>query len=343
MPEIHCFTSISYLYLDRARVLAETVRNHHPDWILWLLLSDTPPPGFDSGAAARGFDHVVNSASLGIEHYRSWAFGHDVVELCTAVKGPMMHKLLSEGAAAVVYLDPDTALFSPLCHVLDMLERHSVILTPHVTMPETSLGGILDNEIGSLKHGVYNLGFVAVRSCEQGRRFAAWWRDRLMLFCHDDLPNGLFTDQRWCDLAPALFRDVGILHDPGYNVACWNLGNRPITIGADGVIRAGGKPLRFFHFTKVNGVGELMLDRYSYGDNEVFELLRWYRRRLKAHEVDGLPDGWWGYGAYDNGAPIARSHRQNWRSRPDLHDRFGDPFRSGPDCYQAWCASQGLG
>ncbi|EGX99431.1 hypothetical protein AZA_90078 [Nitrospirillum viridazoti Y2] len=342
MPGIHCFTSVSCSYLDRAGVMAETVRRHHPNWTLWLLLSDDPPPGFRLDLAASGFDHVVNSRDLEIGDYRSWAFSHDVVELCTAVKGPMMHKLLAEGADAVVYLDPDIAVFAPLIHVTAMLERHSVILTPHVTTPETTLGGIHDNEIGSLKHGVYNLGFVAVRSCGEGKRFAAWWRDRLIQFCRDDVANGLFTDQRWCDLVPALFRDVGVLHDPGYNVASWNLGSRPITIGPDGVIRAGGEPLRFFHFTKVNSVGESMLARYAYGDTEVFELLRWYRQRLKANAPQGIPDRWWAYGTYSDGTPIPRSHRLTWRDRLDVRTHFKNPLTPGIQGFQAWCAAEGI-
>jgi hypothetical protein len=206
--------------------------------------------------------------------------------------------------------------------------------------PERSRIGVLDNEISCLKHGVYNLGFLAVRNCAEGLRFAGWWSDRLLEFCRDDIPNGLFTDQRWCDLAPALFDGVAILRDPGYNVASWNLGDRPISIEPSGSIRAGDCLLRFFHFTKVNSVGEAMLARYSAGGLEVFELLRWYRARLDAHKPKGLPDGWWHYGCYDDGAPIARAHRVLWRDRKDLHLSFPDPFVVGPYSYRTWYQSQ---
>ena len=40
----------------------------------------------------------------------------------------------------------------------------------------------------------------------QGRRFIDWWADRLRQFCYDEVPNGLFTDQRWVDLAPGVLR-----------------------------------------------------------------------------------------------------------------------------------------
>ncbi|WP_250518288.1 hypothetical protein [Caballeronia sp. ATUFL_M1_KS5A] len=285
---------------------------------------------------------MVTVAELGIDNWKQWAFGHDVVELCTAVKGAMMDRLLQDDVDGVVYLDPDTAVFAPLEHVLATLETHSVVLTPHVITPEETITGVIDNEIGSLKHGVYNLGFVAVRNSESGRAFARWWRDRLLCFCHDDVPNGLFTDQRWCDLVPALFDSVGVLRDSGYNVASWNLSTRPISLLPDGRILAGKSELRFFHFTKVNSVGEAVLRHYSYGRSEVFELLRWYRERLTENVATGLPKSYWAYGVYDDGTPVPRPHRLAWRGRGDLHAAFADPFSTANGGYKKWCLDQGI-
>ncbi len=182
---------------------------------------------------------------LDIPSPAAWRFGHDVVEICTAVKGAMLLRLLEEGADKVVYLDPDTAVMADLRSVEALLERHSVVLTPHLLQPEDTLQGVLDNEIGALKHGIYNLGFIAVAGTAEGRRFARWWRARLLEFCIDDVAGGLFTDQRWCDHVPALFDGVHVLRDAGFNVASWNVAHRPVTIDEEGVIRAGSRPLRF--------------------------------------------------------------------------------------------------
>lgn len=222
MSKVHCFTSASLLYLDRVRVLAETLRRHHPDWIFWLCLVDRPPPGFVFDIQKEGFDHVVGIEDLGIPNADAWAFTHDIVELCTAVKGSMLCKLLDLGAGKVVYLDPDIAVLGSLAEIEVLLDAHDAILTPHQLHPDNQTRTIVDNEIASLKHGVYNLGFLAVAGTGEGRRFAAWWRDRLLEFCFDDIPNGIFVDQRWCDLAPAFFEGVHVLRDPGYNVASWN-------------------------------------------------------------------------------------------------------------------------
>src|SRR5574337_231739 len=329
MSGVHCFTSATYAYLDRVGVLVETLRRRHPDWVFWLCLADSEPPGVSVDLDKIGIDEIVRVTELGIPDLRGWLFMHDVVEASTAVKGPMLCKLLDRGAKKVVYLDPDIAVFNSLSEVENLLDRHDVILTPHQVAPDDGLAAIVDNEIASLKHGVYNLGFLAVSGADEGKRFAAWWRDRLMRFCFDDVPNGLFTDQRWCYLAPAFFSGVHVLRDPGYNVASWNLSQRPISIDADGEIRAAGYPLRFFHFTKVTWVGEQMLERYSGGRIEVFELIAWYRRRLAAHALPGLPKGWWHYGTYADGARISKKERRLYRDRADLRERFPDPFQAG--------------
>jgi hypothetical protein len=337
MANVHCFTSISFSYLDRARVLAETVKQRHPDWTLWLCLADGEPDGFRFDIEKEPFDQLARVEELAIPELDAWIFQHELVELCTAVKGPMLCHLFEQGAEKVVYLDPDIALFSPLDEVIRLLDHHNIVLTPHMTAPERTRIGVLDNEIGSLKHGTYNLGFIAVRGSAEGKRFARWWRDRLIDFCYDDIPAGLFTDQRWCDLVPSFFDGTYILRDAGFNVASWNLGNRPIEIGSDGAITAGGRPLRFFHFTKVNTVGETMLARYSRDRFEVFELLRWYRERLAEHAAEGIPAGWWAFAHYDDGAPIERAHRLVYRGARELQKLFPRPFASGAGSFQAWC------
>jgi hypothetical protein len=329
MAEVHCFTSASFAYLDRVRVLGETLRHHHPDWIFWLVLPDREPPGFSHDFSNEVFSRVVRLDELGIPATPAWIFEHDLVELCTAVKGAMLCRLLDAGAEKIIYLDPDIAVFDSLQPVIDLLDGHDIILTPHQVDPEETLVAIAEAEITSLKYGIFNLGFLAVAGRAEGRRFARWWRDRLLHFCFDDVAGGLFTDQRWCDHVPGLFDRVHILRDLGYNVASWNLGRRPVSIAPDGSLHAGGHRLRFFHFTKITAAGARMLEYHAGGRIEVFELIAWYRARLAAHELAGLPQGWWAYAHYDDGSPVAPSHRRAYRTRA-LQARFPNPFTTGP-------------
>ena len=60
----------------------------------------------------------------------------------------------------MVYLDPDICVFSALSDVEDALDDHAILLTPHQSVPEASLAGVMANELTSLRYGTYNLGFL---------------------------------------------------------------------------------------------------------------------------------------------------------------------------------------
>src|ERR1039457_2397753 len=209
---VYAFTSFTYSYLPKAMVLAETLKRFNPSWHLTAVISDRCPKELEGFDLSPFFDRVITIEELDLPP--SWIFKHDIVELCTAVKGPMLHKLLSEGAEKVIYFDPDIAVFNNLHYLDELLDNHSIILTPHQLEPEATTHAIKDNEICSLKHGVYNLGFIGVSNNGIGLAFSRWWRDRLLQFCYNDIPSGLFTDQKWCDLIPCFFDRVGIVKDP---------------------------------------------------------------------------------------------------------------------------------
>lgn len=317
-----CFSSFTYSYLSRARVLLASVRRVHPDWAVWAVLVDEAPDGVDEAAALAGFDGVLKVADLGIPRVLSWLFQHDLVEACTAVKGAAMMRLLERGAGRVVYFDPDIAVFNPM----EGLDRGSIILTPHQLEPNAAYQAIVDNEVAALAFGVFNLGFVAVRNDVQGRAFAAWWAERLYQACFDDRAAGIFTDQKYCDLAPALFAGVHVLRDPGCNVASWNLSRRVLAFDGQGGLTVNGSALKFYHFTKIGGAGDVMTDRYGAGNTEVFEVWHWYKRCERASRVSGIPDGYWRYGAFEDGTAIAPQVRRLFRDRADLRAAFADPF-----------------
>jgi hypothetical protein len=341
---MHVFTSITANYLPKAAVLAHTLKRTNPDVTFHLLISDDIPADCPAATLA-AFDHIVTPRQLPIADFESWAFRHSVVELCTAVKGAMVEYLFDTvGAERVFYFDPDIAVLGSLEQLNATLSQHSVALTPHQLEPETTRQAIIDNEICSLAHGVYNLGFLAVRRTDQGLRFARWWADRLRQFCHDDKPRGLFTDQRWVDLAPAFFDDIAILRDPGFNVATWNLTHRKATGEAPWNVRINGRPLVFYHFSGFDSGAQLtMLDRYGKESPVLFDLRDWYVAECEkfGQSLLGKRPGVWG--SFDNGEPITREHRLLYRDRLDLHAAFPNPYATDDvsNSYFHWFAANG--
>jgi hypothetical protein len=341
LPETICFTSFTLAYLSRARVMAQTVKAAHPDWAVWALLVDELPPEGDLDEALAPFDRVVPADALNIPAFPGWMFKHDVVEGCTAVKPTMLLALLQAGRARggankIIYLDPDIAVFHALTDIEARLDTASVVLTPHQLSANDTASAIADNEMTSLKYGIFNLGFIAVRNDARGHDFAQWWTRMTRAACYDDVAAGIFTDQKYCDIVPSLFEGVHIERDPGCNVASWNLSRRKLRFTSEGGLTVNGSPLKFYHFTKIGGIGAVMTERYAHANTEVYEVVNWYKREVRRNTIADTESHPWRYGRFANGQTVPRAARLLWRERPDLAADFIDPFRTGAGSFHAW-------
>ena len=341
MKRIHVFTSAACNYIPKVRVLVESIRRFHPEWIVHLALADEVPASLD--LSNEPFDEIHPLSSLGIPQYRAWAFCHSLVELATAIKPVLLGHLLNrDDCSGVIYLDPDIVIFSKLDEVMSALEANNIALTPHQITPEATLAAIMDNEVSSLKHGVYNLGFIAVSPTETGKAFARWWSSRTYHFCRADLKNGLFTDQRWIDLVPAFFEGVQILRCARLNVAPWNLTTRQIQAASNNNFTVQGEPLGFYHFTGFDsGAHQVMAGINGRDSPAVYKLIEWYARVTRKQEGDTLSTQPWRYGFYEDGSKISAGARIVYRERVDLQSAYPDPFSSAPDSFQNWYLNQG--
>jgi hypothetical protein len=310
------FTSVCSNYIPKAQVLAESLKRHNPDVTFIIGLTERSAPAV--ATECPGCDGVILSSDMGIESFDAFIFKHSIVEASTAVKGHIFLELLRRypHEQEFVYLDPDIQVFGPLDELKDALSCHDIVMTPHLCEPEDELFAIMDNEICALKHGVFNLGFLAIRRTEESQRFIQWWSDRLLEFCYADIPGGLFTDQRWMDLAPCFF-DVHVFRHAGYNVAPWNLSKRKVVFGPDGQPMVNGLPLRFFHFSGFDsGANELMVLKYCPDRKDAVYKLRADYIRLQEEAgqavVGKMP---WSY-----------EHRSYYRFTPEVQQRYPNPF-----------------
>lgn len=339
------FTSITTNYLPKARVLGHSIKRHSPDVEFVVVVAE--PVEKSLLRSGDPFDRILTVDELGIPDLRRWLFTHTVVEACTAIKGPALVSLLGQqvdGDAGVVYFDPDIVVTHSLAGLFAEFDAASVLLTPHGTEPECQPRAIVDNEISHLRYGVYNLGFLGVRNTKAGNGFAQWWSARLQDFCYDDIEAGIFTDQRWADLAPSFFDGVKILRDPGYNVATWNLSHRVVKGSLQDGLTVNGRPLVFYHFSGFDsGAMETMLQAYGRKSPVLERFRHWYVRECEAMGQSQLGARTWLYSRFDNGAPIGKAQRRLYRDRADLQQAFKDPFAasSAADSYFHWFLSHG--
>lgn len=321
-------TSICANYIPKARVLATSLKKHNPGTVFVLSLAEDEvhPAALDKDI----FDHVILAKDMGVEDFDSFIFRHSIVEASTAVKGHLFKELLRRfpDEDEFVYLDPDILVTGKFVELSETLKSHDIVLTPHLAEPEETLDAILDNEICALKHGVFNLGFLAIRRSHESARFIDWWASRLYQFCYADIPGGLFTDQRWIDLAPC-FYDTRSFRHPGYNMAPWNVSRRRLTMNSAGeYIVNGDYPLRFFHFSGFDsGANESMINKYCPDtDGVIYKLRNHYVKLCEEAGQNELGAYPWSYNFYSNGDPIPNSHRLIYRDDKELQIRFPNPF-----------------
>ncbi|MGH7048436.1 MAG: glycosyltransferase family 9 protein, partial [Stellaceae bacterium] len=254
------FTIVSRNYIAHAATLMRSLAAHHPGIDRYIFLADEPYDFSDVKLPAQ----IVCAEELGIPQFREMTLRYSIMELNTAVKPFCIQWLFRKGRYdKAIYLDPDILVLRPLTAVVDLIDGGApLVLTPHITEPLQD--GYRPDDMGIMQAGVYNLGFGAFARSAATERLVEWWAARLTRHCLVDFPNHLFTDQRWMDLAPGFVPDTAILRHPGYNAAYWNLAHRPVTRDRQGVWRAAGEPLHFFHFS---GIDPLKPDGFSKHQN----------------------------------------------------------------------------
>ena len=319
------FTICSNNYVPMAKVLVQSVRQHHQNATLYLCLADKLLP--DSEFYPPDCQVIV-AEDLNIPEFPQFAFRYDVLEFNTAIKPFMLLDLLKRGHDGVLYFDPDIEVFSPLdsiAHKLD--EGASFVLTPHLLQPAE--GDSDPDDVGVMRAGVYNLGFLGVGATEEVPATLNWWARRLRYQCIGDQDRGLFVDQKFIDLVPGFADSVQIVRDSRYNVAYWNLAQRHLEHDGKGW-RVDGEELAFFHFSGFDCADHMRLSKYSRafcGDAippAVQAIMRHYSDRVMAngyHKARCIP---YAYGHFASGALIPAQARRVFRAQ--YGHWSGDPF-----------------
>ena len=234
-------------------------------------------------------------------------------------------------------------VYNPLSLVDEYMGDASIGLVPHILAPEESEIGVELTEISVAAHGVYNLGHLILRPDERGRRFARWWAERLDRYCFDDRARGLFTDQRWVDLAPAIFEGVKILKVPNLDVASWNLFGRTVAQSQPGDAAAftvDGYPLITYHFsgTGPTGTHRRIREIFAPSNGAVAEIERRYEAAIARHGQARLEHRPPGFDFFDDATPVTAAARRLYRQHADLREAFPDPYAcpAGQPNYRDW-------
>ncbi|MCA8101774.1 hypothetical protein [Burkholderia contaminans] len=184
-------------------------------------------------------------------------------EVCFALKPYVLAAMLGEaGIRHAHYVDADIRFYAPVDALNAAFAGGDVLLTPHYLRPFPH-DGRRPHVLTLLRGGVFNAGYIGVRNAPGGHEFLAWWGASVLDYGKNEPRNGTSGDQRWLDLAPALFPTCTVWRHPGANVGYWNLHERDLSESPDGVWLVNGERLMFFHFSGFDADVPTELSKYQ--------------------------------------------------------------------------------
>ncbi|MFZ4672014.1 MAG: hypothetical protein ACOYLT_08380 [Flavobacterium sp.] len=241
------FTLCSNNYLAHAKTLGDSIREMCPETDFIIGLVDDFDPAIDYTFFSPY--EIIKYDQIGFDCFEDMLSKYNIIEFNTAVKPYYFGYLFQKYGAEtkIYYVDPDIVFYKNMDVLNGILDKHAVVLTPMLTKPNDE---VTTDELVAMRHGMYNLGFIGARYCEETLQFMKWWQQRLRHHCVIDKPRGLFVDQKWIDIAPLFFEGIYIFKHLGYNMAWWNFAERRLkTLNNDYFVNDTSQELVFFHFS----------------------------------------------------------------------------------------------
>lgn len=318
-------------HLPYARVLGETLARFHPEIDYFVVVMD--PAGEERLAHGR----LVPAEALGLERLGFLRLALAPAQLCMASKPAACRWAASLGYRKVLSFDADIALFAPMDALLEALERHRWVVTPHLAAPFPNPERRWEHptlfEIGTA--GTINNGLFGFRPDAESLAFLAAW-EKIVL-----APGAFLDHQAEQNAFNWLFSfdrgepgEIFVLRDPAYNVAYWNLHERALRWTAlDGgpaeSWQVEGRPLVAFHFSGLPAHDPWRLSVHDYRHSlyllpSVTALVEHYRRRLAEHGLgEALP---YPYAHFPSGVAIDERMRRVFQRGELLLAGELDPF-----------------
>jgi hypothetical protein len=235
MSKVHIATIITISHFDKAMTMLESLRQYH-DCHLHVLftncLFDPIEIPENENVTVYVPNDIYRPAIIAPTDYLRWA-----------LKPGFVHKLLEEHEF-VTFCDCDLHFYSDPAEILDYGNNHSVTLSPHWRTIHTKS---TDEIKYNFMHGLYNGGFFM--ATREGRGILEWWAERCCVECTAS-SEVTYVDQKYLDLVPLYFENVGIIKHKGCNVAAWNRNHLERTIQDDKVL-VDGHEIIFIHYSPV--------------------------------------------------------------------------------------------
>ena len=305
------YTICNIAYLPRALALSESVMDKSGERVHIIIFDKKRELNID-------YKHSIITwlEDYHVPMYKQLAFKYDVVEFATALR-PWFAAHFLKLNDKVIYLDPDMIVYDNLNGILNDLEKHPIILTPHYISPQNPHER--DSDLALMRFGVYNLGFFALRKDEESFDFLEWLSNRCYHLCYSESQFGLGTDQKWVSIAPCFFPNIHVSRNLGYNAAYWNMHERQLSKVDNKYYINDTTPLIFFHFSAFDqsqpnnlskSISCIQIEEQRV---DIIELSNQYLSKIKKYDIENI-DKKYEYDHFSNGRFISPTLRRAYAS-----------------------------
>lgn len=284
--------------------------------------------------------------TLSIHENRWWqnAFKYDVTEFCTYLK-PYCFDFLQRFYEEICYFDPDILFFSSADVIFKEFETHDFLVTPHLLEIKEKQGDYYEVEDELRVSGQFNFGFIGIKNSDNGKKFIAWWKNRLDNKCYRDPVSHQFTDQCWGNYLVSYFdiEKIKVFRNKGMNLAPWNFDERRVLKSNNSYVIANRyntdetkDMLVFVHYSGFNYM-ELLngkIEQFNEGHQAYYpdlkEIFNEYEKNLilNSDMIIKYIKNNYSYNSFDNGKKISLLNRRLYRAILLQGDDIGNPFES---------------
>ena len=251
----HYCTYFDHRYLARGLALYGSLARHAQPFTLFVLCLDEPAR---EALVRLGLPEVqviaLEEFERGDEALREAKQNRSLVEYyftCTPSLPLYLFRRFPE-LEQVIYLDADLYFYASPQPIYEEMGDGSIMLVDTHYPPER-------RRRWEERTGRYNVGLLAFRNDEWGKKCLAWWRERCLEWCYDRPKDGKFGDQKYLDDWPERFRGVVVAQHRGVNMGPWNAGDSVIE-QEDGRVLVNGEPLVCYHFHGVRVMSARVFD-----------------------------------------------------------------------------------
>jgi hypothetical protein len=238
-----------------------------------------------SSDALQGLDlprvHLIHLAEFEDDALRVARSNRTFGEYCwTCTARLLLYVLgLQPVSEVVTYVDADISFFSRPDVILNELGNKSIFIHEHDFAPEYCHL--------QAAAGRFNVGAVAVRNDEEGRKCLQRWNSQCLDDCTIDLATGKCGDQKYLDEWPDRYRRLVISANPGVGLGPWNIGKHRLVAESDRAL-VDDHPIVFYHFHALRiwrpllGIKPILMveHEYTFTADVVRAIYRPYAREL---------------------------------------------------------------